>query len=138
MDLKDLVTSVKPFSSNERRDIWELANGIELRRMQAFVFRPSATSGGNHYHVKLTEYFFVIQGAMTTLVLEDSRTKERQIFHNLGVGSLVMVPPYIAHANCFAPGTVMVAGCTTPHDPDDEDAFPYPLLDTLDNEVSRS
>ncbi|MDP3957373.1 MAG: hypothetical protein Q8Q10_02630, partial [bacterium] len=72
------------------------------------------------------------------LVLEDSRTKEREVFRSLGVGSLIIVPPYIAHANCFEAGTIMVAGCTTAHDKNDKDAYPYPLLDAAGNEVSRS
>jgi mannose-6-phosphate isomerase-like protein (cupin superfamily) len=127
---------IKPVSVNERRDIYEVVNGITLQRIQAFKFYPSRTSGGNHYHKKLKEYFFVIQGTMTILVLEHTRTKEREVFRNLGEGSLIIVPPLIAHANCFEAGTVMVAGCTTAHDPNDEDAYQYPLLDEEGNELN--
>lgn len=138
MDLKALVTTVQPVSTNERRTIWEPVNGIPLLRIQAFQFHPSRTSGGNHYHRLLQEYFFVIHGTMTILVLEDTRTKERAVFRDLGEGSLIIVPPYIAHANRFEAGTIMVAGCTTPHDEKDEDAYPYPLLDTEGSELPRS
>ncbi len=72
---------------------------------------------------------------MTVLVLKDIRTGEREVFRDLGQGFRIVVPPYIAHANCFAPGTVLVAGCTTAYDPDDNDSYIYRLLDEKGQEI---
>jgi dTDP-4-dehydrorhamnose 3,5-epimerase-like enzyme len=138
MNFQKLVTTLQPVDKNERRTMWEIVNDVSLKRMQAFEFHPSTTAGGNHYHKKLTEYFFVVVGTMTLMVFEDVRTKERAVFKNLGPGSLIIVPTYVAHANCFAPGTVLVAGCTTAFDQNDKDAYPYPLLDEMGNEVKHA
>lgn len=67
-----------------------------------------------------------------------SRTKERQVFKDLGPESLIVIPPYVAHANYFQDGTIMVCGCTTAYDPNDTDSYPYPLLDKLGRRLSAS
>jgi dTDP-4-dehydrorhamnose 3,5-epimerase-like enzyme len=136
MSLSDCVKKVPPVSKNERRTIWEPVNGVLLQRIQAFQFFSSQTSGGNHYHKQLTEYFFVIRGCMTVLVLEDVQTKNRHVFRDLGPESLIVVPPYVAHANCFEDGTIVMCGCTTTYDPDDPDTYPYPLLDQVGQEIA--
>ena len=133
--LSDAVSVVPPASVDERRTIWEPVNGVALQRVQVFKFSDgSKAPGGNHYHRKLEEHFFVVQGCMTLLVLEDVNTEERKVFRDLGPGTKVIVSPYVAHANCFEPGTILVAGCTTPYNKDDLDFYPYRLID-VDGDV---
>jgi hypothetical protein len=144
MDLGSLVTTVSPSSVNGRRTIWEPVNIIDVDgqppalRVQAFEFYESPTSGANHYHRLNIETFFVISGTMTKLVLEDVRTRKRAIFTDLGPGTRIVVPPYIAHANTFAAGTIMVAACTAAREEGVEDDYPYRLLDENGEEVAQA
>ncbi len=133
--LVDAVDYVEPASVNERRTIWEPVNNVALQRVQAFRFSGAKGPGGNHYHRRLKEYFFVVQGCMTLLVLEDVNSKERRIFRNLGPGARIVIPPFVAHANCFEEGTILVAGCTTSSDPNDLDTYPYRLINA-DGEIA--
>ncbi len=84
---------------------------------------PGAVKG-NHYHVQVTEWFYVIQGKMI-LGLCDTRTGLRdQINLDGGAPMVVRVPPYVAHGlkNIGPALAIFLAYADYPYDPAQPDA----------------
>jgi len=84
---------------------------------------------GNHYHLKMGEWFCVVKG-FGELHLMDPRSKENRVVA-LGENApkTVFVPPGLAHAviNTADNELICVAWAEKEHDPDD--VYPYNVAD---------
>ncbi|MFH0891124.1 MAG: hypothetical protein V1856_03770 [Candidatus Liptonbacteria bacterium] len=63
---------------------------------------------------------------MQALVLAEVDSGERHIWHDLGPGVLITIPPRVAHANANEPGLVLVGMLGEAFDP--KDTHPYQTL----------
>lgn len=84
---------------------------------------------GNHYHSKRIEWFFIIAGR-ATLVLEDIKSKNREIF-NLSSKSprVITIYPFIAHAvkNVGKETAYLLSAQNDVFDPEKPDRIPYKI-----------
>ncbi|HVM77095.1 MAG TPA: cupin domain-containing protein [Candidatus Paceibacterota bacterium] len=130
-NLETLVTTVGPANTDSRRIIWEPVNGDmgKFCRLNFFDWTGQEAPGGNHYHERNEEVFFVTQGEISKMVIENIDTKERHRWKHLGVGTVIHMPVRHAHALVLAPGSKMIALCSQPFDENDKDMPVYMLLD---------
>ncbi len=129
--LRALVTTAKPQHTDPRRTIWEPVNGNlgKFCRLNYFNWTGAEAPGGNHYHEKNVEVFFVVEGEIAKMVIENIDTKERGHWEHLGIGTVIHMPVRHAHALVLTPGSRMVVLASQPFSEDDQDLNPYVLLD---------
>ena len=59
------------------------------------------TSDKLHYHVRITEHWYVLEGIVKLLIVDNNKFKEMQFF----TGDFVVIPPGTIHVTKNAPGT---------------------------------
>lgn len=117
-----VVEHVDPIHIDERRAIVEFQNDREIPFTNLRVIRinqPGDENGfrlGNHYHDDI-ELFFLEDGEIDTLVLEDPQTGERQIHRNLGPNTRIFLPPKVAHLLIFRGAATLLAFNENPFNP---------------------
>jgi len=84
---------------------------------------------GNHYHLEKTEWFFVI-GKSVEIVIEDIKTKTREIIDTKDMKVVTMLPKK-AHAvkNLGSETIYLVSIVDHIYDPKNTDTFPYNLYE---------
>jgi len=119
--------------SDERGWLVEMLKQNELKEKikQVYVatIKPRCIRG-NHYHLKRTEWFFLI-GRKAELYLEDLKTKERFCFKlSSKKPKVITIFPQIAHAvrNPSKETIYLVSAQNTIYNPKNPDTFPYLIL----------
>jgi len=127
MKLKDRIKIIsRKKLKDERGWFLKVIDGTEenLPDYTGEVYITSAVKGevrGNHFHIKATEWFTLIEGK-AVLLLEDANTKERmKIDLDAEEPITVVIPPGIAHAfiNFDEKPFILVAYTDMLYDPKD-------------------
>lgn len=117
-------------STDDRRDIWEL-NSPELGfSIQYFVIKARIPLG-KHAHTDKSEVFKVITGSgklLTCPVSKDEKQAGKTAVELLHDGSVIYIPPHLAHTFYLEPGTTMICFSSSRFDPKNMDFTPYPWL----------
>lgn len=109
----NLVTVKEPLGNkDERREIRDISP-----RIKTYEVLNEGTSLGNHFHTLTKEIFYLINGEIY-FKLEDSRTGEKEEY-NLSKGSLIEIPPFIAHRLFPKKGTIFLGILERDFDPSD-------------------
>lgn len=98
----------------------------KIKQVYVATIKPGATRG-NHYHLKRTEWFFII-GGKAKLYLEDFKTKEKVSLELSAKKPIVItIFPKIAHAvkNSGKETIYLVSAQNTIYNPKNPDTFPY-------------
>ncbi len=138
MNLKQFVIYGGPDSTDTRRDIFDLLDECfpTAKHVNIIVFKERLPgkpwAAGNHWHNDW-ERFRIVAGTAATLALERIDTKERIVFKNLPVGTIITIPPRFAHAFLPAPGLILAGALQGGFDPNDLNK--YPLMDDDGNEL---
>lgn len=124
--ISELITRIHPAAQDSRRVIFEISleevekyGGFKPLRFQDFTI-TNANPLGNHFHRELHELFLITQGEEVQVHLENIETHEF-IPTLVSAGSLIRIPPGIAHAFRFQNGigTMVCFSSTEEHDPVD-------------------
>ena len=111
---KVVIEHIQPTDEDERRAIVEFQNNQELPFRNMKVIRinksedPDGFRLGNHYHEDV-ELFFLEEGKIDTLVLEDSNTGERKIYKGIEASTRIFLPPNVAHLLIFKNAAKLLA-----------------------------
>ena len=137
--LYEIVNLVGPGHKDKRRIIDDLLDEGEVAQHAnciRFNFIPGRKHvGGNHYH-PVWEKFFLSEGHIALLVVEDMKTKKRGRFYNIPAGAHIKLPPNVSHAFVVDEECVLVGFMPVRHSPDLEIA--YRLVDgQTGEEVAR-
>lgn len=126
--------AVPPNSSDPRRDVYDLLHREEFpiaKHVNIIVFRerqpgkPWAVA--QHWHGDGPERFRVAAGRIPKAIFEDIDTRERRVFENLTAGTIITIPPRVAHTFIPEPGLVLVGALRNGFNPNDFNK--YPLAD---------
>jgi UDP-2-acetamido-2,6-beta-L-arabino-hexul-4-ose reductase len=101
----------------------------DIKQIYVATIKPGCVRG-NHYHLKRTEWFFII-GEKADLYLEDLKTKEKIYFElSFKKPKTVTVFPKIAHAikNSSKQTIYLISAQNTIYNPKNPDTFFYPLM----------
>lgn len=130
--LESLIIQKGPDNSDARRDIFDLLDDEfpTARHVSILVFKERVPGKpwvvGNHYHHDW-ERFRIVQGTIRRAVFEDVGNKERNIFENLALGTIITVPPMTAHSFLPAAHLVLVGALQAGFNP--KDLNPYRIMD---------
>lgn len=111
---KVVIETIQPTHVDERRAIVEFQDNQELpfRNMKVIRINQPDTNGGfelgNHFHEDI-ELFFLEEGSIDTLILEDPNTGERQVHKNIPENSRIFLPPNVAHLFVFREAAKLLA-----------------------------
>ena len=98
---------------DDRRTIHEEDNLDAQSSTQAFLVKAGGLPLGNHYHAKKTEIFFVIEGSVERLITaSDGGTGPTEEFSLLQAGTMIVMPPGVAHTFFLSPGSKMICYAT--------------------------
>lgn len=98
----------------------------EIKQIYVATIKPGGVRG-NHYHLKRTEWFFVIAGK-AKLILQDIKTKEKLCFKLLPKEpKVITIFPHIAHAvkNIGKEIVYLVSAQSDIYNPKKPDTFSY-------------
>lgn len=130
--MQNPVQIAPPNSSDARRDIFDLL-GEDFpgaKHVNIIVFKERQPGKpwavGQHWHGD-RERFRVAQGRIPIAVFENIDTKERLVFENLPAGTIITIPPRVAHTFIPESGLIMVGALQNGFNP--EDLNKYPLTD---------
>lgn len=70
---------------------------------------------GNHYHEDW-ELFYLADGQIDELVLQDITTSEKLVEHNIKAGTRILLPPNVAHLLVFRQPSLLIASNENPFD----------------------
>ena len=126
-----VVTVPNPKCDDQRRAIKELNSLDGGFSFQEFLIKSDTGPLGKHAHAHKTETFFIVDGAgivLTAEVNESGQILEAPKSTNIGVGSVICVPQYIAHTFYLNPDTRMICYSSAPFDEKNPDFIPCPNL----------
>jgi len=108
-----------PKMDDERRTIHEEDNEEKRCSTQAFLVKTGNLPLGNHYHRTKTEVFFIISGRLDKLITSDDEGNHRKEFVDVPPGTMIVMPPRVAHTFFLAEGSRMICYATERFDPND-------------------
>lgn len=114
-----LIPISDPRMKDARREIHEENNAENQSSVQTFDVIGNAVPMGNHYHKKVTEVFFILSGRVERLITNDVAMSHRREFSDLPPGTMILMPPGVAHAFFLKPGSTMICYATERFDPED-------------------
>lgn len=141
IDLKKLVWQGEPDNEDERRAIRDfIGKDFPVARHGNIIdFKTRVPGkpwvGGNHWHND-HERFRILRGIMPTTVLENIATGEREIWKDLGPGTVIDIPRFVAHAFEPAEHVLLLGILDGPFDGNDLNE--YPLMDKFTCELLPS
>ena len=133
--VKSLKYKVKELEIHSDKRGWLVEmlkrNGLKEDIKQIYVtsIKPGKIRG-NHYHLKRTEWFFIISGK-AELYLQDLKTKERICFKLFSKKpKVITVFPKIAHAvkNPSKEIIYLVSAQNTIYNPKNPDTYEYQII----------
>lgn len=116
-----IIEKTTPTHTDKRRTIVEFQNDGEMPFRNMKVIRINTPEGpegfrlGQHYHED-RELFFLDQGEIDTLVLEDPNTKERRVHRSLEANTRILLPANVAHLFIFTGPATLLAFSENPFD----------------------
>ncbi len=143
IDLKSLVRTASPDASDERRDIFDFlgaAKDFPAASHGNLIYFKNRVPGkpwvaGNHWHND-HERFMIVAGTMPKTILENIATGEREVWRNLGPGTVIDIPRWVAHA--FEPAEEVVLMGTLKRPFNSKDLNEYLLMDKVSCEILPS
>jgi len=93
----------RKYISDSRGDFLKIMNGSEggLSKVfgEIYMVRGSpGTSRANHYHIAASEWFTILSGSVTLLLIDIKTNQKRYIDLNSKTPVTVKVPPLVAHS----------------------------------------
>ena len=113
------IPFANPKMDDERRTIHEEDNEANQSSTKAFLIKAGGLPLGNHFHLKKTEVFCILEGKVELLVTNDQDQTYRREYRNISAGSMIIMPPGVAHTFFLAPDSKMICygtGCFDPTD----------------------
>jgi dTDP-4-dehydrorhamnose 3,5-epimerase-like enzyme len=105
-------------------EIAQIVRDQEFRYLAYLAFVAATKQArGNHYHQQKYEYLYVITGRLQAFFADITQGIQEE--HILETGTLLEIPPMVAHALLPLEDTQAVEFSATAYDP--TDSFPYPL-----------
>jgi hypothetical protein len=140
MNLQSLVKrAAPPDATDERRNIFDLLDPKEFpsaKHVNIIVFKERQPgkpwAAGQHWHND-SERFRIVAGVAPKVILENIDTKERAMFENLQVGTIITIPPRTAHSFLPAPGLILAGALRDGFNANDLNK--YLLMDDDGNEL---
>ena len=97
-----------PKMDDERRTIHEEDDEVTGTSTQAFLIKTGGLPLGNHYHTNKVEAFFVISGEVERLITKDVEGEIKTESEHIPAGSMIIIPPGLAHTFFLSPGSQML------------------------------
>lgn len=126
-----LVAHCSPSFTDERGDITNILDGVEIRHI-AIITSVAGSHRGSHYHPSQDQYIYVVSGELLSYsmpVIGDARHCHLVIAR---AGDLLHCPPMVAHVYRFPVDTVFLnidSGIRNPSTyPEDTIPFTLPLI----------
>ena len=120
------IPITNPRMDDDRRTIHEDDDKVAQSSTQAFLVKNNDRPLGNHYHIRRTELFFIVEGEVELLVTSNPAGKFRKVSTALPTGTLIVIPPLVAHAFRNSNGGKML--CVSTERYADEDMIPLILI----------
>jgi len=118
------IPLANPKMDDDRRSIHEEDDEAAGTSTQAFLVKMNGLPLGNHFHTKKIEMFYILEGEVEHLITADpassNTTNDRA---NIPAGSLIVMPPGVAHTFFLTPGSRMICYASERFDPDDMVAY---------------
>lgn len=116
-----VIEPVAIASDDHRRTIVEFHDGEPGYQSMKVITIKTPRPGesmqlGRHYN-KDRELFYVQDGVVSSLVLEDPHSGERQEYTDIEAGTKIALPQYAAHLFTFNESAILLAFNENPFDP---------------------
>jgi len=100
----------KVASRDARGEITDILERVNVDSITLVTSKKGAVRG-NHYHMKTTQYAFILEGKYVAYAQKDGRKVEKRIVKK---GDLVVNPPMEKHAFVALENSTMLACCLGP------------------------
>jgi mannose-6-phosphate isomerase-like protein (cupin superfamily) len=102
-----------------RREIHEEDDEQAECSTQAFLIHDGELPLGKHFHRNKTEVFFILSGTLKKLTITDEEGNNPLQWEDLPAGTMIIMPPRVAHTFFFEPGSTMICYATERFDSTD-------------------